>query len=407
VRGNVSAVIDKVDDALGKMVPILIGFLADLVGLGGIGQKVREIVEKLQKPINKAVDFIIGTGLKLAAPIIRGLTGISSRVKAKVAAGKAWAKGKVAGAAGGLRGIRPSAQSVVSRPFDLAGHGHTASVHPNGRVVLQSSPLSPQTLVAEVRRLTRTMKEFRAARPLLEERMKAVLDAERAVVVAPAEGKNDALRNLTDAVTLLLSTTGKQPEAAGGRDVRIPGIGMKPDALRSVSTSHYDVEVGGIPISGTSTATSKPITETRAEGEPEDSAVIRHEIGMPISLVTLRADDEYVLGGHGAPKATKKLLSEPDHWRGHDSELKLLEEIAYRVRPHLRLPASDFDPTSVKSPEVTGRVWVHSDFVICPSCLNAIWNFVRRFPNVKLVVTSSNRLTPAAEARARSSELLN
>jgi hypothetical protein len=95
VRGNVGAVIDKVDDALGKMVPILIGFLADLVGLGGIGQKVREIVQKLQKPINKAVDLVIGTGLKLAGPIIRGITGISSRVKAKVAAGKAWAKGKV------------------------------------------------------------------------------------------------------------------------------------------------------------------------------------------------------------------------------------------------------------------------------------------------------------------------
>jgi hypothetical protein len=95
VRGNVGAVVDKVDDALGKMVPLLIGFLADVIGLGGVGEKIRSIVHTLQKPITKAVDLIVKAGLKLAAPIIRGIKGISSRVKAKVASGKAWVRGKV------------------------------------------------------------------------------------------------------------------------------------------------------------------------------------------------------------------------------------------------------------------------------------------------------------------------
>src|SRR4051794_38840541 len=83
-----------VNDALGQMVPIIIGFLASLVNLGGIGQKIRSNVETLQKPVNKALDFVIKTGLKLAGPIIRGVKGISGKVKAKVAAGKAWVKGK-------------------------------------------------------------------------------------------------------------------------------------------------------------------------------------------------------------------------------------------------------------------------------------------------------------------------
>ena len=95
VRGNVSGVVNKINDVLGQMVPIIIGFLASVIGLGGIGQKIREIVEKLQKPVNKALDFVVKTGLKLAGPIIRGLKGISGKVKAKVAAGKAWVKGKV------------------------------------------------------------------------------------------------------------------------------------------------------------------------------------------------------------------------------------------------------------------------------------------------------------------------
>ena len=61
------------------MVPIIIGFLASAIGLGGVGQKIREIVEKLQKPFNKAIDFVIKTGLKLAGPVIRGITASAGR----------------------------------------------------------------------------------------------------------------------------------------------------------------------------------------------------------------------------------------------------------------------------------------------------------------------------------------
>ena len=43
----------------------------------------------------KAVDFVIKTGLKVAGPIIRGMKGISDKVKAKIAAGKAYVKGKI------------------------------------------------------------------------------------------------------------------------------------------------------------------------------------------------------------------------------------------------------------------------------------------------------------------------
>jgi hypothetical protein len=95
VRGNIGGVVNKINDVLGQMVPIIIGFLASLIGLGGIGAKIREIIQKLQEPVNQAIDFVIKTGLKLAGPIIRGISGIAGKVKAKVAAGKAWVKGKV------------------------------------------------------------------------------------------------------------------------------------------------------------------------------------------------------------------------------------------------------------------------------------------------------------------------
>ena len=67
-KGNVSAVVDKIEDALGQMVPILIGFIASVLGIGGIGEKIRSIIQALQKPVNKALDFVIKTGPQARRP---------------------------------------------------------------------------------------------------------------------------------------------------------------------------------------------------------------------------------------------------------------------------------------------------------------------------------------------------
>lgn len=125
-RGNVGGVVAKINDVLGQMVPIIIGFLASAIGLGGIGQKIRDIVETLQKPVNKALDFVIKTGLTLAGPIIRGLQGVSGKVKAKVAAGKAWVKDK---AEAGKAWARGKAEGVRDR---LTGRG-AAGEQPGAR----------------------------------------------------------------------------------------------------------------------------------------------------------------------------------------------------------------------------------------------------------------------------------
>jgi hypothetical protein len=125
VRGNISGVAAKIEDVLSQMVPIIIGFLASVIGLGGVGQKIREIVSKLQKPVNKALDFVIKTGLKLAGPVIRGIAGIAGKVKGKIAAGKAWVKGKVKKVGDFFRQIRDRMLGVAVREtFDVGGEKH-------------------------------------------------------------------------------------------------------------------------------------------------------------------------------------------------------------------------------------------------------------------------------------------
>ena len=41
---------------------------ASVLGLGGIGEKIREIIQTLQKPVNKALDFVIKTGPEARRP---------------------------------------------------------------------------------------------------------------------------------------------------------------------------------------------------------------------------------------------------------------------------------------------------------------------------------------------------
>ncbi|MFD5827070.1 hypothetical protein [Lentzea sp. NPDC060358] len=104
VRGNVGGVVNKINDVLGQMVPLIIGFLASAIGLGGIGAKIRSIVETLQKPVTKALDWVIKKGLTLAGPLIRGVKGLGAKAKAKVLGGDDSPEGKQKRLEAGVRG---------------------------------------------------------------------------------------------------------------------------------------------------------------------------------------------------------------------------------------------------------------------------------------------------------------
>ena len=85
--GGVGGVPAKIEASLGKAVPLVISFLAGLLGLGGISDKIKSILQTVQKPINQAIDAVIKGALKLAGPLIKGIKGIGGKVKAKVLGG--------------------------------------------------------------------------------------------------------------------------------------------------------------------------------------------------------------------------------------------------------------------------------------------------------------------------------
>ncbi|MGO4259056.1 phage tail protein [Lysobacter sp. TAB13] len=69
--GSIGGAISKVEQALGNAVPILIGFLASMIGLGGISAKIKGFITKVQGKVDQAIDKV----LKKAADFVKKMFG--------------------------------------------------------------------------------------------------------------------------------------------------------------------------------------------------------------------------------------------------------------------------------------------------------------------------------------------
>lgn len=75
-QGNLEGAASWIENALAKGVPIAISFLASLLGLDGIGKKIQQIIEKIQAPINLAIDWLIRQAVKLVQAAGKAFAGM-------------------------------------------------------------------------------------------------------------------------------------------------------------------------------------------------------------------------------------------------------------------------------------------------------------------------------------------
>lgn len=75
-KGSIGVAATFVEDALAKAVPVAIGFLASLLGLGDISGTIRKTIEKAQEPINKAIDWVINQAVKLVKAAGKLISGV-------------------------------------------------------------------------------------------------------------------------------------------------------------------------------------------------------------------------------------------------------------------------------------------------------------------------------------------
>ena len=64
--GDISSAANWIEQAMARTIPVIIGFLARLLGLSGLTEKIKEIIGKLQSMVDKAVD-------KLIEKIVKGI----------------------------------------------------------------------------------------------------------------------------------------------------------------------------------------------------------------------------------------------------------------------------------------------------------------------------------------------
>ncbi|MFC9335239.1 deaminase domain-containing protein [Arthrobacter sp. NPDC057009] len=81
--GGVGAVAGYIEKTLAKMLPVLIGFLASLLGLGGISGKIKKLLETLQKPINAVVDWVVTKAIKYGKKFLGFAKKVGGKVRAK------------------------------------------------------------------------------------------------------------------------------------------------------------------------------------------------------------------------------------------------------------------------------------------------------------------------------------
>ncbi|NJN00516.1 MAG: hypothetical protein HC793_02470 [Aquincola sp.] len=64
-NGNISGAANYIEASLAKLVPIAISLFANLLGLGGIADKIKEIITKVQTKVDQAIDKLIDRVMKM------------------------------------------------------------------------------------------------------------------------------------------------------------------------------------------------------------------------------------------------------------------------------------------------------------------------------------------------------
>ncbi|WP_336732801.1 DNA/RNA non-specific endonuclease, partial [Chryseobacterium sp. VD8] len=124
--GNVSAVAKSIENALGRAVPVLIGFLASLLGIGGLADKILGVIRKIRQRIENAIvkfwSFIKGKAAKLLSKVGIGKLG---KKKDKV----------------DEKHIKNMDSEIAPEPFTMNGESHTLTFE-NGEIYMASEKLA-------------------------------------------------------------------------------------------------------------------------------------------------------------------------------------------------------------------------------------------------------------------------
>lgn len=135
LAGNVAKVSGMVEKVLAKFLGLAITFLAAILGLGKIGKKINDIIQKkIKDPINKAITKMMEKLKQLMTKL--GIFKFLDKVDAKIKAGKQWVEDKKDKAKAKLKEGWDKAKSYFKNLFksykDQSGETHTLKIEEQG-----------------------------------------------------------------------------------------------------------------------------------------------------------------------------------------------------------------------------------------------------------------------------------
>jgi hypothetical protein len=112
--GAIGGAANWIEQALARTIPVVIGFLAQFVGLGKVSKKVKEFIQKVQAKVDAAIDKAIAKVVAVVKKLVGKLTGKKEKPE-KPDEKKGQAN-------------RP----VVTVPFSLGSSSHELTLEPHG-----------------------------------------------------------------------------------------------------------------------------------------------------------------------------------------------------------------------------------------------------------------------------------
>jgi phage-related protein len=182
-RGVIGPAATAMEDAMHRAMPIVVAFLANQVGLGSLGTRVRELVEAVRERVDAAILWLIDQALRLGQAVLNAL-GLGQ-------GGQPAAPGRPAGAIG----------KVVT--FTAAGEEHRLWIERRGQgvVVMVASDGKPVT-------------EELSADEQLAAQFEGAPRTELTAAISQARESNTAVTNVANTATGTGPTTGTTPTPA-------------------------------------------------------------------------------------------------------------------------------------------------------------------------------------------------
>lgn len=177
-RGNLEKAAAAVENAMARSVPVIISLLASLLGLGGIGKTVKNIIMKIRKPIDKAMDKVIDW-------LVKKSKSLFGKGKAALQKGKTAVK-KAAEKLAGWLGLKKKFKASDGSSHTISYKGKTKP-----KIVVRSEETGLDEIITYMRAPSKLKKKSQKA---LKDSLNA--DTTRGAKTRELEGVNTDLKQL-------------------------------------------------------------------------------------------------------------------------------------------------------------------------------------------------------------------